>query len=165
LIVRFLFAWQRVTDETRLEGPDAVPAAVRLLEGFEAPAGAWETELLPERIAGYEPAWLDDMCLAGRIAWARPTPGSVAPLRTTPITVLARRHAPIWASLAGTPHGVPSGRAEKTLDCLREHGALFFEELAEVSGLLRPQVEEALAELVGLGLVSHPPSGSRRRRG
>src|SRR5262249_47297450 len=36
--LRFLFDWQRVTDETRLEGPEAVSAAVDLLEGFEAPA-------------------------------------------------------------------------------------------------------------------------------
>ena len=78
--LRFLFAWQRVTDETRLEGPDSVPAAVALLEGFEAPAGAWETEILPARITGYEPTWLDDMCLAGRIAWARLTPGSKSQL-------------------------------------------------------------------------------------
>ena len=34
--LRFLFAWQRVTDDTRLEGPDAVPVAVALLEGFAA---------------------------------------------------------------------------------------------------------------------------------
>ncbi len=36
--LRFLFAWHRVTDETRLEGPDSIAAAVALLEGFEAPA-------------------------------------------------------------------------------------------------------------------------------
>ena len=51
--LRFLFDWQRVTDDTHLEGPDAVPAAVALLEGFEAQAGAWETEILPARIAAY----------------------------------------------------------------------------------------------------------------
>ena len=28
-------------------------------------------EILPARITGYEPAWLDDLCLAGRVAWAR----------------------------------------------------------------------------------------------
>ena len=27
-----------------------------------APAGAWESEILPARIADYEPAWLDDRC-------------------------------------------------------------------------------------------------------
>ena len=86
----------------------------------------------------------------------------MAPLRTTPITLLGRRHVPFWASLAGTPHGMPSGRAQKALDCLREQGALFFEELTEATGLLRPHVEEALAELVGLGLVTSDSFGGLR---
>jgi ATP-dependent Lhr-like helicase len=37
---------------------------------------------------------------------------------------------------------------------IEEHGASFFDELAEGSGLLKPQVEEALGELVALGLVT-----------
>ncbi|HKF63203.1 MAG TPA: hypothetical protein VKB42_17685, partial [Dongiaceae bacterium] len=69
--LRFLFAWQRVTAEARMQGPDAVEVVAAQLEGFEAPAGAWESEILPARIAEYEPTWLDDQCLAGRIAWAR----------------------------------------------------------------------------------------------
>jgi ATP-dependent Lhr-like helicase len=161
--LRFLFDWQRVTADTRLEGPDAVTAAVALLEGFEAPAGAWETEILPARILGYEPAWLDDM--AGRVAWARLTPGSrtSAPVRTTPITLLARRHAAFWTALSSTPHDTqPSARAQAVLDCLRTQGALFFEELAEASGLLRQQAEEALGELVSLGLVTSDSFGGLR---
>jgi ATP-dependent helicase Lhr and Lhr-like helicase len=51
----------------RTEGPNAVAAAVTQIEGFEAPAGAWETEILLARIAEYEPNWLDDECLAGRV--------------------------------------------------------------------------------------------------
>jgi ATP-dependent Lhr-like helicase len=168
--LRFLFAWHRVTEETHLEGPDSVPAAVALLEGFEAPAGAWETELLPARITGYEPTWLDDLCLAGRIAWARLTPGSArgrervaSPVRTTPITLLPRRHAQLWTSLAGSSdEAVPSGRAQTLLDCLRTNGASFFEELADATGLLRPQVEEALGELVALGLVTSDSFGGLR---
>ncbi len=168
--LRFLFAWHRLTEETHLEGPDSVPAAVALLEGFEAPAGAWETELLPGRITGYEPTWLDDLCLAGRIAWARLTPGSArgrdrvaSPVRTTPITLLPRRHAQLWTSLAGASDDAGlSGRAQAVLDCLRMHGASFFEELADATGLLRPQVEEALGELVGLGLVTSDSFGGLR---
>ena len=137
--LRFLFAWQRVTDETRLEGPDAVAAAVALLEGFEAPAGAWETELLPARIADYEPAWLDDQCLAGRVAWARLTP--VAP-RATAASAPRRRCAPrrsrCWRGVTRSSGPrwrdrrtarQPSGRAQAVLDCLRAHGASFFDEL------------------------------------
>jgi ATP-dependent Lhr-like helicase len=160
--LRFLFDWQRLTPETRLEGPDAIPAAVALLEGFEAPAGAWETELLPARIQGYERAWLDDM--AGRIAWARLTPSKAsAPVRSTPITLLARRHVGFWASLASAPEDTHAGpRAQAVLDALRAHGALFFEELAEASGLLRQQAEEALGELVALGLVTSDSFGGLR---
>jgi ATP-dependent Lhr-like helicase len=166
--LRFLFAWQHMTDETRLEGPDAVPAAVALLEGFEAPASAWETEILPARVAGYEPTWLDDMCLAGRVTWARLTPGSgrergATPVRTTPITLLARRHVAFWTTLAGSANGAqPSLRAQRVLDCLRVQGALFFDELAEASGLLRPQVEEALGELVSMGAVTSDSFGGLR---
>jgi ATP-dependent helicase Lhr and Lhr-like helicase len=162
--LRFLFDWQRVTEETRLEGPDAVPAAVGLLEGFEAPAGSWETELLPARITSYEPTWLDDVCLAGRVAWARLTPGSSSsPVRTTPVTLLARRHLVFWTALAGSVTGAkPSGRAEHVLDCLRTQGASFFEELVEASGLLRQQVEEALGELVSLGMVTSDSFGGLR---
>ncbi len=163
--LRFLFDWQRVTPETRFEGPDAVSAAVALLEGFEAPAGAWETEILPARIIGYEPTWLDDMCLAGRIAWGRLTPGAGASsaVRTTPIALLVRRHAAFWTALTSAQQNVqPNGRAQAVLDCLRTQGALFFEELAAASGLLRPQLEEALGELVSLGLVTSDSFGGLR---
>ncbi len=189
--LRFLFAWQWVETEARREGPDALDGVVEQLEGFAAPAGAWETEILPARLRGYEPAWLDDRCLAGRIAWARPghrngrangTDRRPAPVRTTPIMLLARRNAPLWASLCRTQDAIqPSPRAEAIAEHIRQHGASFFDELAEGTGLLRSQVEEALAELVALGLVNSdsfaglrallvpseqrkPAAGARRRR-
>ncbi|TMJ58223.1 MAG: DEAD/DEAH box helicase [Alphaproteobacteria bacterium] len=162
--LRFLFSWQRVTPDARMEGPDAVEILVRQLEGFEAPAGAWETEILPARLAGYEPSWLDDQCLSGRIAWARLRPRSTrpnggernpTPVRTTPITFLARRNTPLWAAQSAGPDAVPcSAKAQAVADFIRQYGASFFDELVEGTGLLRPQVEEALAELVASGLVN-----------
>jgi ATP-dependent helicase Lhr and Lhr-like helicase len=189
--LRFLLEWQRVTPDTRMDGPDALEVLVRQLEGFEAPAGAWETEILPARLDGYEPSWLDEQCLAGRIAWGRLRPRSgranggergPTPVRTTPITLLARRHAGLWASLSAADDPArPSSRAQAVADYIRQYGASFFDELIEGTGLLRPQVEEALAELVALGLVSSdsfaglrallapsdrrgPRAGARRRR-
>ena len=169
--LRFLFAWQRVTPEERQEGPDAVAAAVALLEGFEAPANAWETEILPARVADYEPAWLDDHCRAGRIVWARLTPCAAGsrerapnPIRTTPIALLARRHAPFWTLLAGTADGTrqPGPWGHAVLDVLRAQGASFFDELVEATGLLRAQAEDALGELVALGLVNSDSFGGLR---
>ncbi|HEX4185391.1 MAG TPA: hypothetical protein VHY78_05985, partial [Stellaceae bacterium] len=179
--LRFLLGWQRVTAETRMEGPDALEVLVRQLEGFEAAARAWETEILPARLESYEPSWLDDQCLAGRIAWARLRPRnggdrSASPVRTTPIALLARRHTALWASLSALEEPArPTSRAQAVADFIRQYGASFFDELVEGTGLLRPQVEEALGELVALGMVTSdsfaglrallrkPASGGRRR--
>ena len=169
--LRFLFAWQHVSEETRLEGPDALPVALAALQAFEAPARAWETEILPARIAGYRPSWLDAQCLAGRTTWARLSPPSgpadrarpVASVRATPIALLDRRDAPLWMSLASTGEAPqPSPRAQTVLDCLTAQGALFFDELTAASRLLRSQVEVALSELVALGLVTSDSFGGLR---
>ena len=170
--LRFLLRWQRVAADGRMQGPDAVEVIVAQLEGFEAPAVAWETEILPARLAEYEPSWLDNHCLAGRIAWARLGPRngrangsgrSVAPVRTTPITLVARRHVRHWTSLSAVPEAArPGVRAQAVADFIREHGASFFDELVEGTGLLRSQVEDALAELVALGLVTSDSFGGLR---
>ncbi|MBV9757913.1 MAG: ATP-dependent DNA helicase, partial [Alphaproteobacteria bacterium] len=188
--LRFLFAWQRVAVDARMEGPESLPVVTAQLEGFEAAAAAWEPEILAQRIGDYEPAWLDDECLAGRIAWARLSPrnGRVnggergpTPVRSTPITLLARRHVPLWTSLSAAADAAPSPRSQAVLDAIRDHGASFFDELVDATGLLRTQVEEALAELVALGQVTSdsfaglrallvpsdqrkPFAGGRRRR-
>ncbi len=160
--LRFLFAWQRVDEETRMEGHDALLPVLSMLEGFEAPAKAWETEILSARLKGYQTSWLDAECQAGRIAWTRLTPPppaervrSMAPVPATPIALLDRQRIPVWTSLA-PPYASapPSPRAQAVLDCLAAHGALFFDEIADWAHMLRAQVEEALGELVALGLVT-----------
>ena len=170
--LRFLFVWQHVTADARMEGPDALTTAVMQLEGFEAPASAWETEILPARIGDYEPVWLDDECLAGRVTWARLKPRSpraggtgrgVTPVRTTPITLLPRRNALLWQVLASQDDSAqPSSRAEAVVAFIRENGASFFDEITAGTGLLRQQAEEAVAELVALGLLTSDSFGGLR---
>lgn len=162
--MRFLFHWQHLAASERKEGAEALAALLAKLEGFEAPAVAWETELLPARMRHYEFTWLDDLCLAGRIGWARlarPKSGEGArragPVRTTPIALLSRRHAAAWntAALGGdtTPLALGS-RAERVREVLAEHGASFFDEIVDAARLLPSEVEEALAELVAQGAVA-----------
>ncbi len=165
--MRFLFAWQHVSG-TRMEGPDALATAVLQLEGFEAAAAAWENEILPARISDYEPAWLDDECRAGRVTWARLKPRNLrangaTPVRTTPITLLARRNAVHWQALASQEApALPSGRAQAVAEFIRENGASFFDEIIAGTGLLRQQAEEALGELVAHGLVTADSFGGLR---
>jgi ATP-dependent Lhr-like helicase len=169
--VRFLCEWQRVLPESRMQGSDALAAVLTQLEGFEAPAGAWETQILPSRIPAYEPQWLDEHCRAGRFIWTRlaartasPSAAHIAdaergrgasPIRSTPITLLARRNVPLWAAL--TDQSDPAhltGRARVVAEFIREHGASFFDEIAEHVGMLPVEVENALGELVALGMVN-----------
>jgi ATP-dependent Lhr-like helicase len=167
--LRFLFDWQRVTPSARMQGPDSVAAVLAQLEGFDAPASSWETELLPMRIAEYEPAWLDEQCLAGRIVWTRLAPRAsdgergAAPVRSTPIALLARKNVRWWSTL--TPEAERAQltpKAQQVADFIRQHGASFFDEIGDGAGLLPSQVEEALAELVALGLVNSDSFGGLR---
>jgi ATP-dependent Lhr-like helicase len=167
--LRFLFEWQRVTPEGRMEGPDAVGAILTQLEGFEAPASAWETEILPTRITEYEPAWLDEQCLAGRFIWTRlarrksDSERSAAPVRGTPIVLLARRNIRVWSSLTDGVDSINvSARAQVVADYIKVHGASFFDEIADGADLLPTQAEEALAELVALGIVNSDSFGGLR---
>jgi ATP-dependent Lhr-like helicase len=159
--LRFLFEWQRVSAATRMEGPDAVGAILAQLEGFEAAASAWETEILPMRIGEYEPAWLDEQCLAGRFVWTRLGPRAsdperrAAPVRATPIVLLARRNLRLWSRLTSDPGELHlSASAQRVAGHLQRHGASFFDEIAAGTALLPTQVEAALAELVALGAVN-----------
>jgi ATP-dependent Lhr-like helicase len=159
--LRFLASWQRVAPDARMEGPDALDTVINQLEGFEGAAAAWESEILPTRVKDYDPAWLDDRCLAGQITWTRLKPrtntgdNKPSPVRTTPIALFARRHASLWSSLSPSADGVePGAHAQAVTDFIRESGASFFDEIVEGTSLLRVQVEDALAELVALGRVN-----------
>jgi len=161
---RFLLRWHGLSSEPRPEGPQALAAIVEQLEGFEAAAVAWEADILPARMHNYDPDWLDGLCLAGRVLWARLKPPKPAagkdratgPVRTTPIALLLRKHQVLWQSLpARRGEEAPrlSPRAQSALDYLRAHGASFFEDIVNGTGLLRSQAEEALAELVAVGVA------------
>jgi ATP-dependent helicase Lhr and Lhr-like helicase len=167
--LRFLFEWQRVAPEARVEGADAVANIVAQLEGFEAPAAAWETEILPARVNEYDPVWLDELSRAGRVVWTRIAPlhasgeRAPSPVRTTPIALASRRNLALWATLARDGDGAPlTSRAQRVADFISAHGASFFDELVEGTGLLRTQVEDALGELVAQGLVNADSFGGLR---
>ncbi|CAB3772752.1 DEAD/DEAH box helicase [Paraburkholderia humisilvae] len=155
--MRFLFAWQRITPDTRGTGRDALAAVLDQMEGFEAAAAAWEEDILPARLDDYSSTSLDELCRAGKIVWTRLTErsrASSAPVRSTPIVLLPRRHLGAWGALF-SPQKQPdlSARAQLVHDALTNHGAMFFDELVSDVRLLPVELENALGELVAAGLV------------
>ena len=157
--MRFLFAWHGL-DERR-EGPAGLLGVIEQLEGFEAPAAAWEDSMFAARLRGYDPSWLDTLCLTGRVVWLRRTGPSAPRAGTTTATRIAfldRRHLAAWrpAGVDEDPEALAamSSRARRVRELLRTGGAQFFDDLKVQSGLLATQVEDALAELVAGGHVT-----------
>ena len=178
--MRFLLRWQRLTPDTQLQGKAGLRAAVRRLEGFEAPAAAWERDLLARRVSDYREAWLDELCLAGEVTWARLTPrppgngrngSGGAPSRATPITLALRRDFQTLLAAVRRPAPPPTARGRSAPPpapdpaeqlngaagavhrLLRERGALFFDELVDGTRRIATDVENGLRELIAAGLA------------
>ena len=156
--MRFLFDWQHLTEDTQLQGQEALPQVLAQLEGYEAAAGAWESDLLSLRMRDYSILWLDDLCRAGKTVWTRigaPRSAAGGPVRGTPIVLLPRRQAALWHGLnaASEPPEV-SSRAASVLELLQRHGAMFMDELQQDARMLPVELENALGELVSVGLVN-----------
>jgi ATP-dependent Lhr-like helicase len=157
--MRFLFDWQHVGPLSRLSAAEGLLEAVRKLDGFELPAGAWESHVLPPRVDGYQPAWLDTLCLTGQVAWARLSSArQTRVMRATPVAIFLREHGEAWSVLAeaANPHddSLLSVEARGVRETLAARGALFAHEIAAICQLKQAAAHQTLAELVAAGLAS-----------
>ncbi len=170
---RWLQDWQHVAPETQLSGEEGVLAALEQMEGFEAPAVEWERTLLPSRVKGYDPRWLDNLCLAGIVGWGRisPHPAWSAQEGAAPRRVIPTGAAPITFFLRESAEWLPdtlaakcveeavlaqalSAEAQRLRSLLRERGAAFTADLQRLSGLSKQGVMTGLWELATAGLAS-----------
>ncbi len=94
--VRFLTHWQHAAPDCSVEGRAGLLQVLEQLAGIEAPAAEWEAKILPARVTGYDPRWLDELCLSGEVVWARLTPRperagrSGVPSPATPLAFVLR---------------------------------------------------------------------------
>jgi ATP-dependent Lhr-like helicase len=161
--MRYLLERHRVVRRTRGGGRAALRDAITALQGFEIAAASWEPDVLAPRVAGYRSEWLDELCLAGEVAWARLSPkrSTVAAMgstsRATPIALAWRRDLPwLLEAVRGAeePDSPPAGSASLALETLRQRGALFLEDLATRAKLDRGALVDGLWDLVGRGAVT-----------
>jgi len=171
--MNWLLGWQHLAPQTQLAGEDGLLAALTQLEWFEAPAVEWERTLLPARVANYDPRWLDQLCLAGVVGWARVSPHPawssgegtaprrVIPTNAAPITFFVRESAD-WLPHAFAARSVEEETLARALSpdalavrqMLRQRGACFANDLQRILGFTRPQTQHALWELATAGLAS-----------
>jgi ATP-dependent Lhr-like helicase len=160
--MRFLCRWQHMARGTQLHGVDGLFHILKQLQGYEIPAAAWESVVLPKRIVDYDPELLDRLCLSGEIAWGRLSPHRafdpdsptkrVRPTRSAPIAIFRREDFPLL--LTPRTETPLSHHARDVFEALQKRGASFFVELVKASGRLASEVEDGLWELVAAGLVT-----------
>jgi ATP-dependent Lhr-like helicase len=173
-LIRFLLRWQHVHPGTQLHGRDGVLQIITQLQGLELPAPAWERDVLSARINLYDSADLDQLCLAGEVAWGRlrlaPTTAvedgdppvlrerrRLAPTRSAPLAFVRREALPLLLeplAAATDPATDITPAAQEVLAHLGAHGASFLSDIARATGRLPVQTEDALWELVARGLVT-----------
>lgn len=152
----FLDTWQARTETTRRHGPVGLQETVQQLASAVFAAPEWEQDVLPPRIGGYQREWLDQATLSGEFVWLRlwgPWRGS---LGKCPLSILPRAELPLWLELP-LDRATPSelGAAARTLhEVLTRRGAVFPTDLQTEAKLLPSQLEDGLAELVGMGLAT-----------
>ncbi len=164
--VRFLFRWQHVAPAARLHGIDGTLHVLKQLEGYEIPAAAWESSILPARVAGYKREYLDRLCYSGDVMWGRLSPHpalapdddkpgrKVRPTKLAPIALFAREDAEALVLRgAGETAGL-SHAAREVLAEIGRRGAPFFADIVRGTKRLAAEVEEALWQLVAAGLVT-----------
>ncbi|GAA4673952.1 ATP-dependent helicase [Gordonia humi] len=67
---RFLLERQHVAPSSRLRGVAGVAEVIEQLAGHPVPASAWDTLVLPTRVADYAPAMLDELLSSGEVCWS-----------------------------------------------------------------------------------------------
>ncbi len=167
--MQFLLSHHGVASESPRRGPGGVTHAIEMLQGFEAPLGAWEHDLFPVRVA-YEAESLDQLFVQGQTIWARLVPPKMCDdsrgqvlTRVSPISII-RRIELGWLLPPDREVAVGIARwdAQAVYEALKQHGALFFHDLIAITGLLPSQVEDALRELAALGMATSDGFASAR---
>ena len=166
---RLSVAWHGVTAPRR--GLDALLDVVEQLQGLPLAASLLEREILPARLAEFEPSQLDALCSAGEIAWV-----GLEPLgeRDGRLALYLTDHLP--RLLPPGTHGPElDDRARRIVEFLSRAGASFFGAIHEACGGGYPgETVDRLWDLAWMGLVTNdsfralraltqPPERRRRR--
>jgi ATP-dependent Lhr-like helicase len=171
---RFLARHQGLMPAGRKSGINGLFDVITMLQGIDAPAVCWEQDLLPSRIAAYQPQWLDELCLAGDIGWGRLFPPAQNADRSRPMAAITRV-APISLFLRSDLEWLAASRSSETqtdlltsparqvLEILTAQGAMFAADLARQTQMLAAQIDEVLGELVTRGLVTADGFGGLRQ--
>jgi len=166
-LARLLTRWQGVVQPRR--GLDALLDVIENLQGAPLPASILESEILPARLTGYQPADLDLLIAAGEVVWVGFDPIGE---RDGRIGLYLAEKLPVLWPIAPPPavervmrdeegRAMPAlvataSKEEEIVAYLKGHGASFFQDLHDgVGGGYPGETLEALWSLVWKGMLTN----------
>jgi ATP-dependent Lhr-like helicase len=152
----FLMQWQHLRKNEQLLGQDGLRTVMQQLRGVAVPGATWERDVLPQRLAGYDPEDLNDLCQSGELVWA----GLGRDPRRARFRFLPRGEGALF--LEEPDESELSENARLVYEQLKSEGASFTTDLAVGTGLKPPALEAALVELVMCGLATNDTLGAMR---
>ena len=150
--MNFLVHWHGLDDA----GND-LDQSLSLLQGWTASAGIWEHALLSARCRDYSPEQLDQRFLSAQLAWFRPVSAPEKQrtiISATPLAIVPRANMPDWTGACVEQPEIADPLAARVFALLQRNGAMFTPDLEYQSGLLPPQLEQALKTLIAAGGVT-----------
>jgi ATP-dependent helicase Lhr and Lhr-like helicase len=136
---RFLPSWHGIDRRATLR------EALVPLQALALPVSLWESEVLPRRVPGYQPAQLDQLCATGEVVWVGAGLDRVA--------LYFREDAPVLGQVSAADR--PEGELHDRLRAALERSALFWFDLLAETGLETEEALPALWDLVWAGEVTN----------
>jgi len=157
VLARFVIGWHGV-HPTAKRVRRTIAEVVDQLEGLALPFSVLESEILPARLPGFEPAMLDQLGASGALVWIGCGPiGS----RDGKVALYSRERVPLL--LAPPEPGKLEGLPALLYQHVLERGASFFVELQRIAGgASSDAVLTALWDLVWAGLITNDTFGPLR---
>jgi ATP-dependent helicase Lhr and Lhr-like helicase len=149
---RFLPAWHGI------DRGGSLREALVPLQALPLPVSLWESEVLPRRVKGYQPAALDALCASGELVWVGTGLDRVA--------LYFRDDAAVLGGHQSSPP--PEGEAHEAIRAALARSAVFWADLLDATGLDAAEALPALWELVWAGEVTNDawtPLRAERRYG
>ena len=136
---RFLPSWHGIDRRASLR------EALVPLQALPLPVALWESDVLPRRVPGYQPASLDQLCASGELVWVGAGLDRVAVYFREDASALGR------VTAAETPEGEVHDRIRAVLGS----GAEFWFDLLAAAGFEAEEALPTLWDLVWAGEVTN----------
>jgi ATP-dependent Lhr-like helicase len=147
----FLTRWQGLHPDAQRGTAEGLAEVLVMLQGVALPAPLWEQTVLPGRVRGFQPRWLDEAVASGQWAFVGRQENNATPR----LAFWNREQLLHWPPPEAAAALQLDQAGEQVLQLLQQQGALFVSDLAGRTGLTPGVVRSRLWSLLRQGVATN----------